>query len=243
MRLSLPRLLARPPLTAPIPTAPYTTEALAGSGGAVASWVVAHVPVPPHAWEAKFGPHNFAALPALESNVVEEARRRHREFHSLGGASSPQYGDGSSAAVAAAATATDDLEPYLVVAWDGKGTTSSLNEELGKLRIDWQVPGRAPHRFQFDTAQESAAPVDLPPIASLPKASKDDPNEVYVCTHGKRDCRCADVGGALVDALNGELERQGLEKEVEVFDVSHLGGHKCVTDVVNTGRCRLPHRS
>lgn len=51
--------------------------------------------------------------------------------------------------------------------------------------------------------------------------------DIYVCAHGSRDCRCGDVGGALVDRLREEVERQGIPREkVRIWEVSHLGGHK-----------------
>jgi hypothetical protein len=224
MRFSVPRWLARPPLTAPIPAGPYTTDALAGSGGAFASWLVAHVPVPPHAWEAKFSATNFPLLPRLEQDVVEVARRRHAELREL-----ESKGQSSAANVGGGAQLKGELplEPYMVVAWDGQGSASALTEELGALRIDWQVPGRAPFSFEYGAASASG-PIDLPSIETLAKADKADPLELYVCTHGKRDCRCADVGGALVDALQAEFSQRGLEAKVSVKEVSHLGGHKCV---------------
>lgn len=33
--------------------------------------------------------------------------------------------------------------------------------------------------------------------------------DVYVCTHGSRDCRCGDTGGAVANALRAELKRRG----------------------------------
>lgn len=225
MRFSLPRWLARPPLTAPIPTAPYTNEALAGSGGAFASWLIAHVPVPPHAWEAKFSAANFPLLPRLEQDVLEVARRRHAELREL------EIEDRTSTAGAGRARAQSEgdlpLEPYMVIAWDGHGSTSALTKELGALRVDWQVPGRAPFSFEYSSSS-GKGPVDLPPIQALAKADKADPIELYVCTHGKRDCRCADVGGALVDGIQAEIVKRGLGAKVAVKEVSHLGGHKCV---------------
>lgn len=50
--------------------------------------------------------------------------------------------------------------------------------------------------------------------------------EVLVCTHGSRDCRCSDRGGALVSALRDELAKRGLEGRIKVSEVAHVGGHK-----------------
>lgn len=50
--------------------------------------------------------------------------------------------------------------------------------------------------------------------------------EVLVCTHGSRDCRCSERGGALVSALKKEIQRRGLEHRIRVSEVAHVGGHK-----------------
>lgn len=50
--------------------------------------------------------------------------------------------------------------------------------------------------------------------------------EILVCTHGSRDCRCADRGGALVHALRDEVERRKMGGRVTVGEIAHVGGHK-----------------
>ncbi|BEJ10914.1 hypothetical protein CspHIS471_0103360 [Cutaneotrichosporon sp. HIS471] len=55
------------------------------------------------------------------------------------------------------------------------------------------------------------APNELPGESEMPK-------EVLVCTHGARDCRCADYGSPLVKALR--------EQGVAVREIGHVGGHK-----------------
>lgn len=51
--------------------------------------------------------------------------------------------------------------------------------------------------------------------------------EVLVCTHGSRDCRCEQTGGALVRALRAEIEQRGMGN-VRVSEIAHVGGHKYV---------------
>lgn len=53
-----------------------------------------------------------------------------------------------------------------------------------------------------------------------------EPIQVYVCTHGSRDCRCSDRGGPLVLALREEVSRRGLEGKVKIGEIAHVGGHK-----------------
>lgn len=61
---------------------------------------------------------------------------------------------------------------------------------------------------------------------------KGDDIHIYVCTHGARDCRCGDMGGAVVVALRAELaHRKAADGErrwdrVRVGEVCHVGGHK-----------------
>ena len=50
--------------------------------------------------------------------------------------------------------------------------------------------------------------------------------EVFVCTHGARDCRCSDRGGPLVQALRHEISKRGLEQDVQIREIAHVGGHK-----------------
>ena len=55
---------------------------------------------------------------------------------------------------------------------------------------------------------------------------------LYVCTHGARDCRCGEGGGAVARALRAEVVRRGLGAEdVVVGEIAHVGGHKCVSAV------------
>ncbi|OJT07745.1 hypothetical protein TRAPUB_1337 [Trametes pubescens] len=52
---------------------------------------------------------------------------------------------------------------------------------------------------------------------------------LYVCTHGSRDCRCGEGGGAVARALKRELEKRGMgAKDVVLGEVAHVGGHKYV---------------
>lgn len=52
-------------------------------------------------------------------------------------------------------------------------------------------------------------------------------NEILVCTHGSRDCRCGDIGGDLVQSLRETARKRGID--VKVTECSHVGGHKWVS--------------
>lgn len=59
-----------------------------------------------------------------------------------------------------------------------------------------------------------------------PSSGGDGKVEVLVCTHGSRDCRCSDRGGALVSSLREEIIKRGLDGRIRVSEIAHVGGHK-----------------
>ena len=71
--------------------------------------------------------------------------------------------------------------------------------------------------------QAHAQPAEEPTYA----AERDDGKVyLYVCTHGERDCRCGETGGAVFDAARKRVEELGLGESVKVGGVGHVGGHK-----------------
>lgn len=68
---------------------------------------------------------------------------------------------------------------------------------------------------------------DLNAADRLPTSSREnDQVEILVCTHGSRDCRCSDRGGALVHSLREEIVKRGLGGRFKVGEIAHVGGHK-----------------
>ncbi|KAH7926571.1 hypothetical protein BV22DRAFT_1008760 [Leucogyrophana mollusca] len=69
-------------------------------------------------------------------------------------------------------------------------------------------------------------------------ASSSQDIHLYVCTHGARDCRCGDTGGAVVKAILEELQKRreldpvGPSHRVKVAEVGHVGGHKYAANVL-----------
>ncbi|KLO18089.1 hypothetical protein SCHPADRAFT_913332 [Schizopora paradoxa] len=69
---------------------------------------------------------------------------------------------------------------------------------------------------------------------------------IYVCTHGARDCRCGDTGGAVVEALRQELASRrakarsstsnsnspSIWDRIRIGEVAHVGGHKYAANVL-----------
>lgn len=82
------------------------------------------------------------------------------------------------------------------------------------------------------------------PVQSARQQATDN-SDVFVCLHGSRDCRCAAAGGEFVERLAGELQKHrarvqaegGTVKEVKLWGISHVGGHKvssCVLPIRET---------
>jgi hypothetical protein len=74
------------------------------------------------------------------------------------------------------------------------------------------------------------------------EATYDPEIHLYVCTHGARDCRCGDIGGAVVRTLRNEVKERrkqdpnGLVNRVKIGEIGHVGGHQFVC-------CLFPHGS
>ena len=55
---------------------------------------------------------------------------------------------------------------------------------------------------------------------------------VLICSHGKRDKKCGVAGPLLVEEFKKVLSIQGLEDQVPVVSVSHIGGHKFAGNII-----------
>ncbi|KAI0916226.1 hypothetical protein AcV5_003222 [Taiwanofungus camphoratus] len=99
------------------------------------------------------------------------------------------------------------------------------------------------HNGQLDVPEVSMASLDsvaeqleahaLSNDRSVPTSSKDSAKlHLYVCTHGPRDCRCGETGGEVFAALQREIEKRGLDDQVMVGSVGHVGGHKYAANVL-----------
>ncbi|KAG8712005.1 hypothetical protein FRC08_015158 [Ceratobasidium sp. 394] len=53
--------------------------------------------------------------------------------------------------------------------------------------------------------------------------------DLYVCTHGARDCRCGDIGGEIVQVLR---DRSAGRSDIRVFEIGHVGGHKWAGNII-----------
>ena len=66
---------------------------------------------------------------------------------------------------------------------------------------------------------------------SITKTTESSTNQlqIYVCTHGARDCRCGESGGEVAEAMRRLIEGRGLSGKVTIGEVAHVGGHKYVS--------------
>jgi hypothetical protein len=107
-------------------------------------------------------------------------------------------------------------------AWDGVGAETSFKEKE-KYRADLYRPsGRVVEIDDYSIGDSRV----LAAINVTGDGIKSDKSEILVCTHGSRDCRCADQGLPLVGALEQEIQRLGLDDRIRVSQVAHVGGHK-----------------
>ncbi|KAG2057902.1 hypothetical protein BDR06DRAFT_950959 [Suillus hirtellus] len=71
-------------------------------------------------------------------------------------------------------------------------------------------------------------------------ATPSNSNDVhlYVCTHGARDCRCGDIGGAVARAIRDELRKRidadpsDPSTRIKLAEVAHVGGHKYAANLL-----------
>lgn len=71
-----------------------------------------------------------------------------------------------------------------------------------------------------------------PRTSGAPSTPLSDDVHLYICTHGARDCRCGDTGGAVARAIRAELDRRRQCQpsdpsiRIKLAEVGHVGGHK-----------------
>ncbi|KAG1758768.1 Sucrase/ferredoxin-like-domain-containing protein [Suillus occidentalis] len=69
-------------------------------------------------------------------------------------------------------------------------------------------------------------------------SSNSDDVHLYVCTHGARDCRCGDTGGAVAQAIRDELRKRRDSDPsdpstcIKLAEVAHVGGHKYAANLL-----------
>jgi hypothetical protein len=70
------------------------------------------------------------------------------------------------------------------------------------------------------------------PTPAASSTSLPDDLHLYVCTHGARDCRCGNMGGAVARTIRAELDRRrqrdpsDASTRIKLAEVGHVGGHE-----------------
>jgi hypothetical protein len=125
-------------------------------------------------------------------------------------------------------------------AWNSQGQVGPFPADSADTARDGQT-----EEVYAATAYTSQGRVDIPSVSlanvkdvincldgPTREISADDSIDIYVCTHGARDCRCGDTGTAVLQALReGIAERaasdaEGLWKRIRLGEVAHVGGHQ-----------------
>ncbi|KZT38273.1 hypothetical protein SISSUDRAFT_1062109 [Sistotremastrum suecicum HHB10207 ss-3] len=96
--------------------------------------------------------------------------------------------------------------------------------------------------LEIDDLQENNVEEKLATIAPLfgvnPKSpvpgtvKSDSDVQLYVCTHGSRDCRCGDEGGRVLRAIRDHLRSRDSSLKVACNETAHVGGHKYAANVL-----------
>ncbi|KAH7890466.1 Sucrase/ferredoxin-like-domain-containing protein [Phlebopus sp. FC_14] len=131
-------------------------------------------------------------------------------------------------------------------AWDGQGD-SGAGDEAGGEQETYSLTAFSSARGKLEIRNVSLENVDdvarrlevhtQPQVTSSSSSSSDDIH-LYVCTHGARDCRCGETGGAVVRAIRDELRRRkergaaDPSGRVKLAEVAHVGGHKYAANVL-----------
>ncbi|KAI9199772.1 Sucrase/ferredoxin-like-domain-containing protein [Polychytrium aggregatum] len=93
-----------------------------------------------------------------------------------------------------------------------------------------------PDQIYFPSVAQSQIPLLLQrlesgnPVQGLDEVSQRGKSiDLYVCTHGERDCRCGDLGRPLFTKLK---QATATRADIRVFQISHIGGHKYAGNVI-----------
>ncbi|KAI8881913.1 hypothetical protein K501DRAFT_286146 [Backusella circina FSU 941] len=72
----------------------------------------------------------------------------------------------------------------------------------------------------------------LPIPADVKTAELEKEAVILVCTHERRDMRCGRIGPLVIEEFKRVLKEKSLDDKVEVWGVSHFGGHTFAGNVI-----------
>ena len=120
----------------------------------------------------------------------------------------------------------EDSEPGATPEWDDPTHESYRVSVFSTSRGFLEIP-----RVSMENLDEVAAVLQHhseKPLREPVDVVATSPLYFYVCTHGERDCRCGETGGAVFDALREGIDKRGYGDIMKVGALGHVGGHKYV---------------
>ncbi|KAJ7054156.1 Sucrase/ferredoxin-like-domain-containing protein [Mycena amicta] len=177
----------------------------------------------------------FSTKPNDPAAVLHGTVAYHRSYILLSAPSSPQSFPSrfSTSIHRALQLQTTQWGGLVNFAWTGSQSESSNSlTAFSALNGLLQIPS-----LTLDNVTDVAE--QLRQHATVPSLhSQNDKLHIYVCTHGARDCRCGDTGGAVFRALREEIdartrvEPNGTASRVVLGEVAHVGGHQFAANML-----------
>ncbi|KAF7792659.1 hypothetical protein EIP86_003756 [Pleurotus ostreatoroseus] len=189
-------------------------ESIAGTAPFHNAYIFLHTCLPPPSYPAKV----HSAL----QRTLQRATLRFGGYVNFAWAPEQRVLAPSSSSSGRAEWEEGDEEAYVATAF------SRLGGRLEIPEVSARNMGEVVRRLEAHTTQNDNAGMDT----SAVRRRDDDVLNLYVCTHGERDCRCAEHGGAVYEALRAEVRRRGLGASVRVAGVGHVGGHKYAANLL-----------
>ncbi|KAI0683235.1 Sucrase/ferredoxin-like-domain-containing protein [Cytidiella melzeri] len=189
-----------------------STEELVGTVASHTSYILLHTRVPPHSFPGK-----------VPSKLQRTLQLHASRWGGLVNLVWTPHSDTSSSVDAIPEWSMGEGERYSAVAF------SAYNSALDVPEINLQNVESVAAKLR-----KHASPPGAETLSRSVGSAKqqDEVIHLYVCTHGQRDCRCGDTGGAVFDALCEEVQRRSLQQIVKVGGVGHVGGHKYAANVL-----------
>ncbi|OJA12970.1 hypothetical protein AZE42_04706 [Rhizopogon vesiculosus] len=183
-------------------TAVRSTPELVGTAPPHRCYIFLHAPQPPSEYPAKY------ATPTQRALLLRTAK--------WGGSVNFAWSE-DQASVPARAPGEEDKQEYHLTAFTSP--RGKLEATVSMENVDEVGEQLRAHAEAIDGVS-GATPVNS------------DDVHLYVCTHGARDCRCGDTGGAVAQAIRDELYKRRNSNpsdpstRIKLAEVAHVGGHK-----------------
>jgi hypothetical protein len=198
----MPPFRALKTLTRTLSTTARSTPELVGTAPSHHCYIFLHTPHPPSEYPAKY------ATPAQRALLLRTAK--------WGGSVNFSWSE-DQLAVPARPPGEEDKQEYHLTAFTNPG--GKLEAMLSMENVD-EVGERLRVHPEASEGVSGVAPENFNDV------------HLYVCTHGSRDCRCGDTGGAVAQAIRDELRKRrdfdpsDPSTRIKLAEVAHVGGHK-----------------